>query len=302
MRTDLLLDRLAGEPGERDAPLGGALLGPLDELLVSLDQDLAHRGIVTRVFDVTGRSSAPAVRRSESAARRRFTLGQYPARGVPEPVAIIGASGALGFGLAARWGRAGVPVLLGSRDPDRALEAAGRARAAVPGGSFDGAANEDAARGAPIVVLSVPFRSQSETLTNLRDTLREGQIVVDATVPLAAAVSGKATRTLGVWQGSAAQQAQEMVPDGVRVVSALHTVSASLLSDLDHDLDEDVLVCGDRRADKETVMSLIDRIAGLRCVDAGRLEMARLTEGLTPLLISINVRNKVRAGIKITGM
>jgi 8-hydroxy-5-deazaflavin:NADPH oxidoreductase len=302
MRTDLFLDRLAGEPGERDAPLGGALLGPLDELLVSLDQDLAHRGIVARVFDVTGRSSAPAVRRSESAARRRFALGQYPARGVPEPVAIIGASGALGFGLAARWGRAGVPVLLGSRDPDRALEAAGRARAAVAGGSFDGAANEDAARGAPIVVLSVPFRSQSETLTNLRDTLREGQIVVDATVPLAAAVSGKATRTLGVWQGSAAQQAQEMVPDGVRVVSALHTVSASLLSDLDHELEEDVLVCGDRRADKETVMSLIDRIEGLRCVDAGRLEMARLTEGLTPLLISINVRNKVRAGIKITGI
>jgi NADPH-dependent F420 reductase len=221
---------------------------------------------------------------------------------VPEPVAIIGASGALGFGLAARWGRVGVPVVLGSRDPGRAREAAARAKDAVPDGTFDGAANEDAARAAPTVVLSVPFRNQSETLTNLKGALREGQIVVDATVPLAAAVSGKATRTLGVWQGSAAQQAQEMVPDGVRVVSALHTVSAALLSDLEHDLDEDVLVCGDRRADKEAVMSLIDRIDGLRCVDAGRLEMARLTEQLTPLLISINVRNKVRAGIKITGV
>jgi NADPH-dependent F420 reductase len=148
----------------------------------------------------------------------------------------------------------------------------------------------------------VPFRNQSETLTNLKGALREGQIVVDATVPLAAAVSGKATRTLGVWQGSAAQQAQEMVPEGVRVVSALHTVSAPLLSDLDHALDEDVLVCGDRRADKEAVMALVDRIDGLRAVDAGRLEMARLTEQLTALLISINVRNKLQAGIKITGL
>jgi NADPH-dependent F420 reductase len=221
---------------------------------------------------------------------------------VPEPVAIVGATGALGFGLALRWGTAGLPVVIGSRDPARAEEAAGRAREAVPGGGFDGAGNEDAARAAPVVVLAVPFRNQSETLTNLKGALREGQIVVDATVPLAAAVSGKATRTLGVWQGSAAQQAQEMVPEGVRVVSALHTVSAPLLSDLDHALDEDVLVCGDRRADKEAVMGLVDRIDGLRAVDAGRLEMARLTEQLTALLISINVRNKVQAGIKITGL
>jgi NADPH-dependent F420 reductase len=221
---------------------------------------------------------------------------------VPEPVAIIGATGALGFGLAARWASAGVPVVLGSRDAGRAREAAGRAQSAVPGGSFEGAGNQDAAGAAPLVVLAVPFRNQSETLTNLKGALREGQIVVDATVPLAAAVSGKATRTLGVWQGSAAQQAQEMVPEGVRVVSALHTVSAPLLSDLDHRLDEDVLVCGDRRADKEVVMALIGRIDGLRPVDAGRLEMARLTEQLTALLISINVRNKVHAGIKITGL
>ncbi len=151
-------------------------------------------------------------------------------------------------------------------------------------------------------MLSVPFRNQSETLTNLRGSLRPGQIVVDATVPLAAAVGGKATRTLGVWQGSAAQQAQEMVPDGVRVVSALHTVSATLLGRLDHALDEDILVCGDVKDDKARVIELIDHIDGLRGVDCGRLEMARLTEQLTPLLISINVRHKTHAGIKITGV
>jgi 8-hydroxy-5-deazaflavin:NADPH oxidoreductase len=219
-----------------------------------------------------------------------------------EPVAIIGATGALGFGLTLRWGLAGVPVVLGSRDAGRAAEAAQRAREAVPEGSFEGLENAEAAAGAEVVVLCVPFRNQSENLTNLKGVLREGQLLVDATVPLAAAVSGRATRMLGVWQGSAAQQAQEMVPDGVGVVSALHTVSAASCAELDHDLDEDVLVCGDRREDKERVMALIDRIDGLRCVDAGRLETARIVESLTALLISINARHKTRAGIKITGV
>ncbi len=219
-----------------------------------------------------------------------------------EPVCIIGASGALGFGLAVRLGRAGVPVVIGSRDAGRAQEAAASAQALVPEGSFDGQANEQAAAAAELVVLSVPFRSQSETLTNLKGTLRDGQLLVDATVPLAAAVSGKATRTLGVWQGSAAQQAQEMVPDGVRVVSALHTVSAAHLKDLDHELGEDVLICGDAKADKQRVGALVELIPGLRSVDCGRLEMARLTEQLTPLLIGINIRYKTHAGLRITGL
>jgi 8-hydroxy-5-deazaflavin:NADPH oxidoreductase len=219
-----------------------------------------------------------------------------------EPIVIIGATGALGFGLTLRWGRAGVPVVLGSRDASRAAEAADRARAALPDGRFEGYENAEAAGKADVVLLSVPFRSQSETLTNLKQALRPGQLVIDATVPLAAAVSGRATRMLGVWQGSAAQQAQEMVPDGVRVVSALHTVSASSCGDLGHALDEDVLVCGDKREDKDRVIALIERIEGLRAVDAGRLEMARITESLTALLISINVRHKAHAGIKITGV
>jgi 8-hydroxy-5-deazaflavin:NADPH oxidoreductase len=219
-----------------------------------------------------------------------------------DPVTIIGASGALGFGLALRWGRAGVPIVIGSRDAARAVETVERLREKVPDGAFEGCENADAAARSELVLLSVPFRSQSETLTNLKQALREGQLVIDATVPLAAAVSGKATRTLGVWQGSAAQQAQEMVPAGVRVVSALHTVSASKLSDLDHALDEDVLVCGDHRGDKERVIALLGLIAGLRGVDAGRLEMARIVESLTALLISINARHKSHAGIKITGL
>jgi NADPH-dependent F420 reductase len=217
-------------------------------------------------------------------------------------VCIVGASGALGFGLALRLGLEGVPIIIGSRDAERAQEAAKRAAERVPNGTFTGAENAAAVTHAEMVILSVPFRSQSETLANLKHALKPGQLLVDATVPLAAAVAGKATRTLGVWQGSAAQQAQEMAPDGVRVVSAFHTVSAALLTDLSHELDEDVLICGDRREDKAQLAELVNRITGLRAVDCGPLEMARIVEQFTPLLISINVRNKVRAGIKITGL
>jgi 8-hydroxy-5-deazaflavin:NADPH oxidoreductase len=217
-------------------------------------------------------------------------------------VCILGATGALGFGLALRLGGSGIPIVIGSREAGRAHEAAARAVSRVPDGSFVGLPNHEAAREAEIVILSVPFRNQSETLTNLKEVLQEGQLLIDATVPLAAAVAGKATRTLGVWQGSAAQQAQEMAPQGVRVVSAFHTVSAAQLSNLDHDLDEDVLICGDRAEDKARVAELIELIPGLRAVDCGPLEMARIVEQLTALIISINVRNKARAGIKITGL
>jgi 8-hydroxy-5-deazaflavin:NADPH oxidoreductase len=221
---------------------------------------------------------------------------------VSTPVCIVGGTGALGFGLALRLGSAGVPIVIGSRDPGRAQEAAARAEGQLPGAAFDGLENAQAVTKAEVVILSVPFRNQSETLTNLKNVLSEGQLLVDATVPLAAAVSGKATRTLGVWQGSAAQQAQEMAPPGVHVVSAFHTVSAGLLSDLDHELDEDVLICGDRREDKDRLSEIVNLIGGLRPVDCGPLEMARIVEPLTALIISINVRNKVRAGIKITGL
>ena len=222
-----------------------------------------------------------------------------------DPVAVIGASGALGFGLALRLARTGVPIAIGSRDSDRAAETAERALTILPDGSFSAHDNAEAVRAAGaegIVVLSVPFRNQSETLANLKGALSPGQLLIDATVPLAAAVSGKATRMLGVWQGSAAQQALEMVPDGVRVVSALHTVSAASLSDLEHPLAQDVLVCGDSRADKRVAAELIERIDGLRCVDCGKLEMARTTEALTALLISVNARYKTHAGIRLTDL
>jgi 8-hydroxy-5-deazaflavin:NADPH oxidoreductase len=219
------------------------------------------------------------------------------------PVAIVGGTGALGFGLALRFARAGTPVVIGSRDAGRAEEAAGRIRERVGDDApARGAVNQEAVRDVPAVFLSVPFRNQSENLTNLKDVLAPGQLLVDATVPLAAAIGGRATRVLGVPQGSAAQQAAEMAPDGVRVVSALHTVSAASLTNLEHPLEQDVLLCGDSREDKLDAARLIERIPGLRCVDCGRLEMARITESLTALLISVNGRYKAHAGVRLTGL
>ena len=219
-----------------------------------------------------------------------------------EPIPIIGGTGALGAGLALRWARAGAPVVIGSRSAERAQEAAEKVRAAVPGAQVEGLENPEAAARGPLVFMTVPFRAQSENLNNLRGALSPGQLLVDCTVPLAAAVSGKATRSLGVWQGSAAQQAQEMVPDGVTVVAALHTVSAPVLGDLSRDLDEDVPICGERKADKARVAELVELIPGLRAVNAGALEMARIVEQLTPLLISVNVRYKTHAGVRFTGL
>jgi NADPH-dependent F420 reductase len=219
-----------------------------------------------------------------------------------EAIPIIGGTGALGYGLALRWAQAGHAVVIGSRSEERAQEAARKLTETLPEAEIEGLLNEQAAKQGPIVFLTVPFRAQSENLNNLRGALSPGQILVDCTVPLAAAVSGKATRSLGVWQGSAAQQAEEMVPEGVEVVAALHTVGAPALSNLATTLDEDVLVCGDRKASKARVARLIESIPGLQAVNAGSLEMARIVEQLTPMLISINARYKTHAGIRITGL
>jgi hypothetical protein len=215
---------------------------------------------------------------------------------------VIGASGALGFGIAIRLAGAGIEIAIGSRELGRAQETAERAQATIAEGSFSAHDNAGAVRAAEVVILSVPFRTQAQTLAGLSDALAPGKLLIDASVPLAVELGGKATRMIGVWQGSAAEQARELVPEGVRVVSALQTVSAASLSDLEHPLDQDVLLCGDSRADKREAALLLERIAGVRCVDCGRLEMARVTESLTALLISVNGRYKAHAGVRLTGL
>jgi NADPH-dependent F420 reductase len=227
-----------------------------------------------------------------------------------EKIAIIGGTGDLGFGLALQWARAGVEVFIGSRDAKKAQEAARRVREALqahastePAGlSVSGLENAQAAAAASTVVLAVPVSAQADILKSIRGSLRDA-ILVDTTVPLAAALGGKPTRLLGLWQGSAAAQAREIVPSTTPVLSAFHNVSAEALQDLSETPDCDVLVCGDDEKAKQALFSLVKLIPGLRPIDAGPLEMSRIVESITALLISVNRRHKVRhCGIRITGL
>lgn len=218
-----------------------------------------------------------------------------------EKVAIIGGTGDLGFGLAQRWAKAGVSLIIGSREAAKADEAAGRIRASIAEANITGAANADAAAQAGIVVLTVPFAAQAGTLNGIKQAFAGG-ILVDTTVPLAAAVGGRATRVLGVWEGSCAQAAQALLPD-TRVISAFHNVSAELLHDLDTVPDCDIFLCGNDAEAKLKVASLVNLIPGLRALDAGGLEMSRICESMTALLISLNRRYKTRrSGFRVTGI
>jgi NADPH-dependent F420 reductase len=217
-------------------------------------------------------------------------------------VAVIGGTGALGFGLAVRLRQAGMRVAIGSRSRERAEEAAERLAAAVEGPPCTGLENAEAAASAPLVVLAVPFVSQAPTVRSIAQSLAAGQVVLDTTVPLATAVGGRPTRALAVWQGSAAQQARELLPPEVALVAGLHTVSAASLTDPAASLAEDVLLCGDDRDATATVARTVERIPGLRPVDCGRLELERAIEQLTPLMISINIRHRTHAGIRIVGL
>ncbi len=219
---------------------------------------------------------------------------------VRETVSILGGTGSLGFGLALRLGRAGYSVCIGSRDVDRARVAAEQACEIAGITTVTGCLNQEAVVAADrLVIAAVPFASHVPVLRSVADSWRLGQVLLDTTVPLATAVGGRPTHLVEPWHGSAAQQARAAIPEGVALAAGLHTISAAVLRDTDRPLDQDTLICGDRQA-KAVVTEALDGIEGLRVVDAGPLEMSRLLEGLTPVLIGINIRNKTHAGIQVT--
>ncbi len=219
------------------------------------------------------------------------------------PVAIVGGTGPEGRGLALRWARAGEHVIIGSRDPQRAHDTAAKiAMEAGPAARVEGRENSAAVSAARIVVLTVPFSGHAELLKKLKSAFQPGTVVIDATVPLAAEVGGRPTRTLGVWQGSVAQQTAELVPAGVVVAAAFHNVSSPLLAG-DQPVDCDVIVCTDDDGARGIAFELARKIPGVRAIDGGRLENARIVEQITALLIAINLRAKVHsAGIRVTGL
>jgi NADPH-dependent F420 reductase len=206
------------------------------------------------------------------------------------------------MGLALRWARAGETVIIGSRNEERAQQtAAAIQRRAGPDAIVSGMENAAACAAADILMLTVPFEGQATLLKELKPAMTAGSILIDATVPLAASVGGRASRTLGVWQGSAAQQAAELVPKEVSVVAAFHNVSADMLNG-DAPLDCDVIVCSNDADASQLTRELAAKIPGVRALDGGPLQNARIVEQITALLIGMNIRYKGHAGIRITGL
>lgn len=218
-------------------------------------------------------------------------------------IGILGGTGPEGSGLAYRWARAGEHIVIGSRDAQRAAETAARLRARIDGtAQIDGADNAAVLAQCEIVVLTVPFSGQAALLKQLKGAWRAGMIVIDTTVPLAATVGGAATRMLGVWQGSAAEQTKELLPAGVSVAAAFQNLGAEVLAG-DGPVDCDVLVCSDDEKAKQIALELAGKIPGARALNGGKLENARIVESLTALLIGLNMRYKVHsAGIRFTGL
>lgn len=213
-------------------------------------------------------------------------------------IGFIGGTGPEGRGLALRFCMAGESVLIGSRDPARAAQAAGDVQAETDNGSVSGTSNDDAAQKAGTVFIAVPYTAQRDTLTALRDSL-DGKVVVSVVAPLA--FSKGVASALPVAEGSAALETQALLP-GSTVAAAFQTISAHDLLEANKPLDSDVIVCSDDKAARELVMSLAEKISGVRALDGGGLANAGYVESLTPLLLNLNRRYKARSAIRITGI
>jgi len=217
-------------------------------------------------------------------------------------VAIIGGTGAEGFGLTLRLAKAGHHVTIGSRDAQRAAAKADEAAGTLGAGvQVDGAENP-AAAAAPVVIVTVPFEGAAAIYESIAPSITPETVVCDCTSPLMASVGGRASHALHPWHGSAAEFVRTLLPRGTRLVAAFHTVSAGILRALDEPVDSDTFVMGEDAAAKATIGSLVDDIDGMRWVDLGGLQMARIAEQMTPLLISVNSRYKIHdSGFRMTG-
>jgi NADPH-dependent F420 reductase len=218
-------------------------------------------------------------------------------------IAILGGTGPEGSGLANRLARAGETIVIGSRDAQRAQELAKQLQEQIGGSTqIEGTDNASAAAQCDVAILTIPFSGQAALLKQLKGIWKPGTVVIDTTVPLAAAVGGAPTRMLGVWQGSAAEAAAESLPKGVSVAAALHNLGAELLAG-NASIECDVLVCSDEEPAKQVAMELVRKIPGVRALNGGKLENARIVESVTALLIGLNIRYKVHsAGIRFTGL
>ena len=213
-------------------------------------------------------------------------------------IAILGGTGREGTGLALRWASSGEEVIIGSRDERRAAEAADHLNQTLGKAAIRGASNRRAAEEADVVVLTVPYAAHLGTLKEVKGALR-GKLLIDTTVSLDPDAPG---RLSPAHHRSALEQAQEFLGPGAKVVAAFQNISYRLLKDPKRAIDSDVLVCGDDTDARQLAITLVEK-AGLRAVDAGGAHHARAVEGLTPLLLDLNRRYKMKeSGIRITGL
>jgi NADPH-dependent F420 reductase len=213
-------------------------------------------------------------------------------------VSILGGTGEQGPGMALRWAKAGVDVIIGSRQQEKAERVAAELNQELDQDLLKGMANPEAAAAAEVVALTVPFSAHRSTLESVKAQL-QGKIFIDVCVPLD---PGNPRKMLPPSAGSATEEAQELLGGAVKVVAAFQNVSAYELRHHEHAIDCDVLVCGNDKDARQTVMRLVEQM-GLHPVDAGLAYNARAVESLTALLIGLNIRNKVKgSGIRITGL
>jgi NADPH-dependent F420 reductase len=213
-------------------------------------------------------------------------------------IAILGGTGEQGPGLALRWAKAGEDVIIGSRSREKAEKVAAELNAELGQDRILGGDNQFAAEAAEIVVLTVPYSAHLSTLESVKTQL-QGKILVDVSV----ALDPENPRRMKMPPaGSATEEAQEFLGSATRVVAAFQNIAAHSLRDAGHDIDSDVLVAGNDAEAKKTVMSLVAKM-GLHSYDVGPAESARVVEGLTSILIRLNIRHKAKgSGIRLTGL
>ena len=206
--------------------------------------------------------------------------------------------------MALRFAKSGENVIIGSRQQQKGEDAARKAREILGSNvKVTGMENAKAAAAADIIIMSVPFAAHIDMIKSVVDSVKPDDVFVDVVVPLSTAVGGGASTALGVWEGSAAQQAARLLPPHTKIASAFHSVVAESLQDLNRNIDSDVIVCSDSQEVRKIVMGLAEKIPGIKAIDGGRLENSRIVEQITALLIGINIRYKVTdAGIRFTGL
>ncbi|MDO5823279.1 NADPH-dependent F420 reductase [Methanobrevibacter sp.] len=220
-------------------------------------------------------------------------------------VSIIGGTGPQGLGIAERLAIAGVEVIVGSRKEDKALDVVAKAKEELADYDLNmkGMANEDAAKEGDVLIITVPLAAQKPTVEGIKEFCKD-KIVMDATVPLETAIGGKPFRFIDLMEGSAAERTASILEGtGAKVICAFCNISNSHLSNIPEDIDCDCLIAGDDKESKEIAAEIIDKIPGIKTIDCGILEKARIIEKITPLLIGLNIKYRSHyGGLRITGI